>query len=183
MQTEASRQLTDAQLSLAQAVRGREQQAAEAAIVLLEVRFWSFQQRVEQGHILVARGLGSEVSELFEEILQARFPLASVVPVVAFGWSDGASMAANNSSGFNPRPIVGGSRASHHSTGRAIDLNPALNPYVKGELVLPPGAAYDPTRAGTLTPGSAPVRAFEMRGWSWGGRWASPLDYHHFEKP
>lgn len=170
-------------LTLEQAVQGREQGAQEARIVLLEVRFWSFEAREQAGQILVARDLEAEVHAVFEEIRLARFPLRSVVPVVAFRWSDDDSMAANNSSGFNPRAIAGGTRPSHHSTGRAIDLNPALNPYIKDEIVLPPGAAYDPRKRGTLTPDSAPVRAFESRGWNWGGRWAAPLDYHHFEKP
>lgn len=172
-----------AHLTFEQAVRGREEQAREADIVLLDVRFWSFENRERAGQVLVARDLEAEVREVFEEMLLARFPLQSVVPVAAFEWSDDASMEANNSSGFNPRPIAGGTRASHHSSGRAIDLNPALNPFIKGSLVLPPSAIYDPERAGTITPASAPVRAFEKRGWTWGGRWTTRLDYHHFEKP
>ncbi len=170
-------------LTFEQAIQGREEAARAADVVLLDVRFWSLGARVQQGQIVVACALEGEVREIFEEILLARFPLASVIPVVAFGWSDDDSMAANNSSGFNPRLIVGGTSPSHHSMGRAIDLNPALNPYIKGDLVLPPGAVYDPLRAGTLMPGSVPVRAFEKRGWEWGGRWTTRPDYHHFQKP
>jgi hypothetical protein len=165
------------------AVRGREAEARAAGLSLVGVRFVDFGARERRGQILVARELEREVREVFAAVLEARFPLQSVVPVAAFGWSDDASMEANNSSGFNPRPMVGGTRPSHHSTGRAVDLNPALNPFIKGSLVLPPGAVYDPTRPGTLTPDSAPVLAFESRGWTWGGRWDSRPDYHHFEKP
>lgn len=170
-------------MTYAQATAGREEQAREADVVLVEVRFWSFEGREQAGQVLVARDLEGEAREIFEEILLDRFPLQSVIPVVAFSWSDDASMQANNSSGFNPRAIAGGTRPSHHSTGRAIDVNPALNPYIKGELVLPPHATYDPSRPGTITPASAPARAFEKRGWVWGGRWRTRLDYHHFEKP
>jgi len=170
-------------MTYAQAVLGREEQAREAGIVMLNVRFWSFEAREQRGQVLVARDLEGEARDIFEEIRLARFPLASVVPVVAFGWCDDDSMAANNSSGFNPRPIVGGTRPSYHSAGRAIDLNPALNPYIKGEIVLPRGAVYDPQKPGALTADSAPVRAFEKRGWEWGGRWTTRLDYHHFQKP
>lgn len=173
----------EARFSLEQALRGREAQAREADVVLLDVPYFGLDDAMHLGQIVIARALRDEVRAIFEEILQARFPLASVIPVAAFNWSDDESMKANNSSGFNPRAIVGSTRLSHHSTGRAIDLNPALNPFIKGEMVLPPAATYDPRRAGTLTPDSVPVRAFESRGWVWGGRWMDRLDYHHFEKP
>jgi hypothetical protein len=169
-------------MTFEQAISGREDEAQRFDIVLLDVRFWSFAGAQDEGQVLVARELGPEVHDIFEEMLAARFPLQSVIPVVAFSWSDDASMTANNSSGFNPRLIAGGSRPSHHSTGRAIDINPVLNPYIKGEIVLPPSATYNYQRPGTLTPDSIPVRAFEARGWTWGGRWQTRLDYHHFEK-
>ncbi len=60
-------------------------------------------------------------------------------------------MAANNTSGFNYRNATARATLSNHAYGRAIDLNPFTNPYVKGSLILPPGARRDVTLAGALT--------------------------------
>lgn len=60
-------------------------------------------------------------------------------------------MEANNISAFNYREITGGGRLSNHASARAIDINPFQNPYIKNDIVLPHGAKYDPSIAGTLT--------------------------------
>ena len=148
---------------------------------LLDVPFVGFDGENRSGQIVVARDLAAQVAAIFAEI--RGFPLGQVTPVVAFGWSDDASMEANNCSGFNYRRKVGKGTLSAHALGRAIDLNPLQNPYINGELTLPPGAIYDAARPGTLLADGIVVRAFERRGWIWGGRWTSLLDYHHFEKP
>lgn len=78
-------------------------------------------------------------------------------------------------------------RFSNHSWGRAIDINPLTNPYVKGDKVLPPeGRQFlDRTRAypGAILAGSWVVKLFEEHGWTWGGSWTDRKDYQHFEKP
>ena len=147
---------------------------------LLDVPFADFAGVEQVGQIVVARELAGEVGAIFAEIYG--FPLEGMTPLVAFGWSDDASMEANNCSGFNYRRKVGKSQLSAHALGRAIDINPRFNPYVCGDLSLPPGATYDVARRGTLLAGEIVVRAFEKRGWQWGGRWTTLLDYHHFEK-
>jgi hypothetical protein len=35
-----------------------------------------------------------------------------------------------------------------HALGMAIDINPHINPYIKGELILSPGATYDNIQPG-----------------------------------
>lgn len=154
-----------------------------SAQVLVDVEFLDFEGLERVGQIVVHRKLAVEVAEIFREIRAVDFPLHSVIPVVQFGWSDDASMEANNSSGFNYRRAVGKRKLSQHSWGRAVDLNPVQNPYLRGELVLPPGARYEPGIAGTLLADGPVVRAFESRGWTWGGRWQTLKDWHHFEKP
>jgi hypothetical protein len=103
-----------------------------------------------------------------------------------FEWDDDRSMAANNTSGFNYRPMTGdgtsATRLSPHALGRAIDINPLLNPYIKGEMIKPDGAVYDPSRPGTITADSFIVKFLKKRGWTWGGDWTSLKDYQHFEK-
>ena len=68
--------------------------------------------------------------------------------------------------------------------GRAIDVNPLENPYVRGGHVSPPrGRDYvDRTewKTGMIHRGDAVVKAFARIGWSWGGDWRSLKDYQHF---
>jgi peptidoglycan L-alanyl-D-glutamate endopeptidase CwlK len=126
---------------------------------------------------------------VFALALQEHFPIYSVIPVSDKRfrkdgrWDDELSMEANNTSAFNYREITGGGRLSNHAYGRAIDINTFQNPYIKNGIVLPHGAKYDPSVAGTLTADHPIVRAFLQLGWVWGGNWTSPKDYQHFEKP
>ena len=147
---------------------------------LLDVPFVNFEGENRIGQIVVARDVADDVAAIFAEIYG--FPIAQMTPLVAFDWSDDASMAANNCSGFNYRVKVGKTELSAHALGRAVDINPRQNPYVNGELILPPSARYDAATPGTLLAPGIVVRAFERRGWDWGGSWTSLLDYHHFEK-
>jgi hypothetical protein len=110
-----------------------------------------------------------------------------MVPIEQYGGDDNASMAANNTSAFNCRDATGKPGVfSNHSWGRAIDINPLTNPYVKGDRVLPPeGRRYlDRTKEfkGSILKGGLVVREFEKNGWAWGGRWPDRQDYQHFEK-
>ena len=115
---------------------------------------------------------------------QWRFPIAGVVPIVRYGWSDEASMAADNSSAFNYRTIAGTDRLSRHALGRAVDINPRENPAVYPDgRIAPAGAVYRPGSPGTFTDDHPVVCAFREKGWHWGGHFDHMRDYHHFEKP
>ncbi len=150
---------------------------------LLSIPFCDFAGQTRVGQLVLHRELAGEVAELFRLLLVARFPIGQMTPVVAFGWSDDASMAANNCSSFNYRVKVGKTELSAHATGRALDINPLQNPYISGALSLPPDARYDPNAPGTLLPDGIAVGFLESRGWTWGGRWTTLQDFHHFEKP
>jgi hypothetical protein len=93
-------------------------------------------------------------------------------------------MSANNTSAFNCRTVTGGDSYSEHSYGRAIDINPLVNPYVKGSTVLPPEGSQYADRSldapGMIHSGDEVVTAFAARGWVWGGTWSSLKDYQHF---
>jgi peptidoglycan L-alanyl-D-glutamate endopeptidase CwlK len=152
-------------------------------LVVVPVRFWSFRGQEESGEIVVDEALADDIIALFAMLLESRFPIESVTPVSdpAFAWDDVRSMTANNSSGFNYRTIAGTERLSYHAFGKAIDINPALNPYFHDGIVEPAGATYDPTRPGVLTDAAPAVRFLLGRGWTWGGHWQNP-DYQHFQK-
>jgi peptidoglycan L-alanyl-D-glutamate endopeptidase CwlK len=152
-------------------------------LVRVPVRFRSFRGREESGIMVVDEALADDVAGLFAELLKTGFPIESVTPISdpAFAWDDVRSMTANNSSGFNYRLIAGTERLSYHAFGKAIDINPAVNPYFHDGIVEPAGATYDPSRPGVLTEASPAVRFLDARGWEWGGRWKNP-DYQHFQK-
>ncbi len=153
--------------------------------VAVPVRFHTFGRRQSGGFVVIDRELENDIRELFDLILRIRFPIASANPISfpPFFWNDDHSMAANNTSGFNYRTIAGTPRLSQHALGRAIDINPLLNPYVRGGVAKPDGAYYDPARRGTLTAASPVTLFLKRRGWVWGGSWKDPKDYQHFEKP
>lgn len=153
--------------------------------VMLKVSFWSFADRQEEGRIVVHEDVAQDVRTIFDAMLREKFPLASVIPASdpRFAWDDGKMMAANNTSAFNYRAIAGTERLSYHAYGRAIDINPALNPYIRDGRVDPPGALYDASKPGTIVEGSFLTKLFDELGWEWGGRWTTPIDYQHFQKP
>lgn len=141
-----------------------------------------------EGELVVAAALADDVARAFERIHAARFPIERMERIDAYGGSDDASMAANNSSGFNFRTIAGSDQISLHGHGRAIDINPLWNPYVVDDRVLPPAGAGFLDRA-EVRPGMivrpGPVTdAFDAIGWEWGGDWTRTVkDYHHFALP
>jgi hypothetical protein len=170
-------------MSLDEALAGKEiPKEIKNILALVSVPYLSFDGKICEGQLVVHAEVAQEVREIFEKLLAAQFPIKQVVPVVAYGWDDDASMAANNTSAFNYRLIFGTDRLSNHSYGRAIDINPVQNPYEqRGGATVPPGARYDIVQAGTITPQIAAV--FKSYGWQWGGEWNERKDWQHFEKP
>lgn len=176
--------IIDSHLSRAEALADIEMPPRiERSLAVIKLRYWSFDGLEHEGQLVLRAELEPEVREIFTAIQAAHFPIEKMIPVVHYGWSDDLSMADNNSSAFNYRRAVGRRKWSHHAYGRAIDLNPRLNPYVKGDLVLPPGATYNPAVPGTIVDGGPVVAAFLQHGWQWGGHWTRLQDWHHFEKP
>jgi hypothetical protein len=157
---------------------------APAELRLVSVSYRGFDGRAHVGALVVHRRVARDVVTVFGRLYLAGFPIRRMTPVSAFRGSDDASMAADNTSGFNCRRAVGGSGWSEHSYGAAIDVNPVENPYVLGGRVLPRGGrAYlvrTRVRRGMAVRGGVLVRAFESIGWKWGGRWTGSPDYQHF---
>ena len=136
-----------------------------------------------QGELVVHADAAQDVVTVFRALFEAGYPVRSMRLVDDFDASDDDSMAADNTSAFNCRAITGGSGWSEHAYGRAIDLNPVENPYVRGSSVAPSeGRRYAdrPDLPGVIHDGDEVVRAFAAVGWLWGGDWESPIDYQHF---
>ena len=154
---------------------------------LLHLSYWGFDGQPHIGAMVVNSAVTSDVVAIFGRLFAQHFPIHRMEPVDAYQGSDPASMAADNTSGFNCRYAVaaGPPSWSAHAYGEAIDVNTVENPYLEGGTVMPPaGAAYldrSVYRPGMAVPGGQLVEAFASVGWQWGGRWTAP-DYQHFSK-
>jgi len=155
---------------------------------LIDIEYMSFDKKLHRGQLLVHRDIADELREIFAQLLSWRFPIGKVIPLVAYNWSDEASMDDNNSSAFNYRFVYGTNEVSNHSFGLALDINPLQNPYVAIDgKVFPEDAVYNAEIPGTLTENGQVVLLFESKGWSWGGKGVrvgnSELkDWQHLQK-
>ncbi len=175
----------DSDLTFEEAIEGtKAPDEVKKSLVLLDVEYYSFDGKLHRGQLVIDKAVENDVREVFELIKKSRFPVGKVIPIVKYGWSDDASMEDNNTSAFNYRYVAGTKRLSNHSFGRAVDINPFLNPviYSNGKIS-PSGAKYDPAKPGTFHKDHPVVKEFLSRGWRWGGNWNSLKDNHHFDKP
>lgn len=151
-------------------------------LVLVDVIYYSTDHKLHQGQILVNKSIEEDTKQMFDFMLEQKFPIAKVIPVVKYDWNDDSSMQDNNSSGFCYRNVG----YSMHARGLAIDINPYFNPVIWKagwkRTNKPQGAVYSPERAGTFTAEHPVVLEFEKLGFHWGGKFSAKYDYHHFEK-
>lgn len=170
--------------SLDEALRGSEvPNEIRQTLALVEVPYFSFDGTSHMGLLVVHKEIADEVKEIFVRLCEMRFPIQKIVPIVVYGWDDDASMADNNTSAFNYRKLTGSDRLSDHAYGRAIDINPLLNPYFGTDgNVLPSGGVYNSAVPGTITADGDVVTLFKQYGWSWLGEREENTDYQHFYK-
>lgn len=179
----------DSRMTLSEALRKDAPPEFKKRQKLLDLRYYSFDGKIHQGQIVIDERLAADIEEVFRVAREIKFPIQSVIPISHDRffkdgkWNeDELSMLSNNTSAFNYRTVTGGKSLSRHAYGFSIDINPVQNPYIKGDIVLPPGAVYDTRKPGTLSEDSPIVKTFTRLGWTWGGRWKSLKDYQHFEK-
>lgn len=149
--------------------------------------YWGFDHKPHQGVLIVDKTLANEVVDIFKAAYYHQFPIERMELVEQFQGDDNAAMAVNDTSAFNCRAVTGKPGIfSQHSYGRAIDINTLINPYVKGDKILPPGGkpyvdrlVYAP---GKITKDSVIYKEFTKRGWEWGGNLHDLQDYQHFQK-
>jgi hypothetical protein len=154
---------------------------------LLKFSYTGFDaQSHDDGEMIVMDAVARNVSRIFAELHERKFPITKAKLIDQYEGDDEASMSDNNTSAFNVREIAGGGPQSIHAYGLAIDLNPIQNPYVKrsGETVLiSPKSGTDYLDRGNIRPGMAEtvVDVFAHHGFAWGGDWRNPIDYQHFQ--
>jgi hypothetical protein len=151
----------------------------------LELAHWNDDGAATTGTLVVHADHADDIVTVFARLFEAGFPIHAMQPIVAFGGDDQSSMRANNTSAFNCREIDGRPGVwSQHAFGGAIDINPLVNPWVRGDRVDPPeGASFverDAAVSGLVVAGDVVTQAFADIGWGWGGDWTGTLDYQHF---
>ncbi|PRC45962.1 hypothetical protein C6A85_92520, partial [Mycobacterium sp. ITM-2017-0098] len=113
------------------------------ALRRIDLDYWGFDGQTHRGQLVVHRDLTGQVIEIFAQLHQMRFPIEKMRTVDLYpGADDELSMRDNNTSAFNCRDIPGTGNWSLHAYGRAIDINPKLNPYVDSR------GDYQPANAG-----------------------------------
>lgn len=148
-----------------------------------------FDGQTHRGELIVHEDVVPQVIAIFAQLYRLGFPIEKIRTADRYPAADDEqSMEDNNTSAFNCRGIPGSEHWSPHAYGRAIDLNPLLNPcvYATGAFQPHNAAQYlDRGRSdpGLLHDGDPAVHAFTDAGWRWGGHWAAPVDYQHFERP
>jgi hypothetical protein len=155
---------------------------------LLTLSFWNFNAQPQLGLLIVHKDVQKDVRKIFRKLFRQGFLIERMELIENYSGNDLISMGANNTSAFNCRDItLRPGKFSNHSWGRAIDINPMTNPYVKGQIVLPvAGQQYlnrNQDYKGGITAESLVTRLFERKKWTWGGTWHDRKDYQHFEKP
>ena len=155
-----------------------------ADLRLLELSFWGFDGRPHTGRLVVNGTVADQVVAIFGELYDARFPIEEMRLVTRADLDAAPTGDGNTTAAYACRPVRGSTEWSAHAYGLAVDVNPFMNPYRDGDLVLPElASAYLDRgwrRPGMIFEDGPVVRAFERYGWTWGGDFQSVLDLHHF---
>lgn len=157
----------------------------------VRVLHYTLNGSIRTGEIVCHKDIASDLVDIFRQLFNAHYPIESIRLIDDYEANDERAMNANNTSCFNFRYVAGSKVLSNHSYGKAIDLNPLYNPYVKkranGTVVVSPksGTAYANRTKNfnyKIDRGDLAYKLFTQHGFSWGGNWKSLKDYQHFEK-
>lgn len=156
----------------------------------IKVLHYNLDKQICLGEMVCNKALAYDLIDIFKVLYDAKYPIEKMLLVDDYNADDDLSGADNNSSAFNFRFIAGTTKLSNHSTGRAVDINPQYNPYVKwlnGKLYITPdnGVNYVDRMADfpyKIGGEDLCLKEFIKHGFTWGGDWTSLKDYMHFEK-
>lgn len=142
-----------------------------------------------EGEMICNEVIAEKLLDIFEKLYDVGYPIERMVLVDEYDADDELSMADNNTSCFNFRPISGTTRISLHGYGLAVDINPLYNPCVtnrNGKMYIEPaaGAPYtDRTKEFNykIDENDLCYKLFTGAGFEWGGSWSRVKDYQHFQ--
>ncbi|WOQ16457.1 M15 family metallopeptidase [Raineyella sp. W15-4] len=164
-----------------------------AQLRTIDLDYRDFDGNLRRGQIIVRDSVVNDVISAFSKAYGSGYEMRQITNPNAFGGDDPTQMAADNTSGFNCRAVVGNPYSqSPHSYGTAVDVNTVENPYRDGNGTWWPGNGSQyilggvqdrlQTDPAVLRTDSTLTRALEGSGWFWGGRWNPGRDYQHFQK-
>ena len=146
---------------------------------------------MHEGQLIVNRDSAAALARVFRRLYRLQFPIRHMRLGDIYGPRRAIPRDQDVTASFQcrqsvPSPCTGGTasgRWSNHAYGLAIDLNPLENPYVSGGRTSHrrsvPYLERSPYRKGMIVEGGVVTRAFDARGWGWGGRWSGTIDYQH----
>lgn len=147
--------------------------------------------RIKLGEMICHKDIADDLTDIFRKLFEAKYPIENMQLIDNYGADDIRSMEYNNTTCFNYRTVAGSKKLSNHSLGKAVDINPLYNPYVKrrkdGTYKVSPekGRQYaDRTKTFKykIDRNDLAYRLFKQHGFRWGGDYRSLKDYQHFEK-
>jgi hypothetical protein len=97
----------------------------------VRLAFWGFDGRRHTDELLVNADAADVMVQVFGRLYAARFPLEEMRITRAEELDAEPTGDGNNTSAFTCRPLQGTTTWSEHAYGRAVDVNPFQNPYIK----------------------------------------------------
>ena len=147
--------------------------------------------KTRTGKLIVNKKIARRTVKIFSELYKIRYRIQRIKLVDCYHADDNKSMEANNTSAFNYRVVEGTNKLSKHGMGMAIDINPRINPCIRGGKLEPANGRVYRTRNVKKCKGKYKkymihkndkvYRIFKKYGFSWGGDWKTLKDYQHFE--
>lgn len=157
----------------------------------LHLLHYTLDGRIKLGEMICHKDVAEDITDIFRKLFEAKYPIENMQLIDNYGADDIRSMEYNNTTCFNYRTVAGSKKLSNHSLGKAVDINPLYNPYVKrrkdGTYKVSPekGRQYaDRTKTFKykIDRNDLAYRLFKQHGFRWGGDYRSLKDYQHFEK-
>ncbi len=101
---------------------------------LVELNYVGFDGQTHRGELVVHQDVVADVIAIFGQLYEMGYPIAKMSTVDHYpGAEDELSMEDNNTSAYNCRPLPGSDEPSLHAYGRAIDVNPLINPFIDSQ--------------------------------------------------
>lgn len=164
---------------------------ARSSLRYLRLLHYTADGNIMLGEMICHKDIADDLIDIFHKLYDAHYPIERMLLIDNYGADDIRSMEHNNTSCFNYRSVAGTRKLSNHSLGKAVDLNPLYNPYVKrlhdGTYKISPSAGrkfVDRTMASPykIDHNDLAYKLFKEHGFRWGGDYRTLKDYQHFEK-
>lgn len=169
----------------------------------LKLSYWGFDNKPHIGEMIINTKLAPEVVSIFKQLYENHFPIEKMlIPENLIGdkkFTNSMDLLlyivnANDTYGFFCRiDTQNNNKASTHSFGIAMDINPYYNPGVikdaKTNVAInaqqQAGYRYlnrHLLHIGMIKENDDAFKIFTNHGWKWGGFFDTGVDYMHFQK-